>query len=113
MKREKHYTGYAVVSKDILDDKVYKSGHFGISLSNRDFETCKRYCHNDSIVVRTYQAVFCRFVKIKWVRKYPEFSHSRRLCYPKYLQLWHLRIEWGTDYRDDYERKAVYDPNAK
>ena len=113
MKREKHYTGFAVVSKDILDDKVYKSGHFGISLSNRDFETCKRYCRDDSIVVRTYQAVFCRFIKIKWVRKYPEFRHSRRLENPKYLQLWHLRFEWGTDYKYDSERTSVYDPIAK
>lgn len=112
--KERIYTGYAVVSKDILDDAVYKKGRFVISLHDRCLETCKRYCRNDSIVVRTYQTVFCRFIKFKWVRKYPEFRHhSSRLDNPKYLQLWHLRIEWGTDYTDDYERKAVYAPIAK
>ena len=111
MKKKKRYTGYAVVTKDILDDRVYKNGHFGISLSGRDFDTCKRYCHNGDIVVQTYQDVLCRFIKVKWVRKYPEFRRSKKCEYPKYLQLWNLRFEWGTDYTNDYERVAVYEPD--
>lgn len=108
MAKEKFYTGYAVVSKSILDDKTYKNGSFGISISDRDLETCKRYCHDDSIVVRTYRDVLARFVKFKWVRKYPEFRRSRKYENPSYIQLWHLRIECGTDYTNGYERIAVY-----
>lgn len=113
IKKDKHYTGYAIVSKDILDDKVYKSGHFGISLSGRDFDTCKRYCRGGSIVVKTYRVVLYRFIKIKWIKKYPVFRYSRKYEYPKFFQLGHLCFEWGTNHTDEYEREAVYDPLVK
>lgn len=113
MPKKRFYTGYAVVSKDILDDTIYKKGHFGISLRRNDLETCKRYCHDDSIVVQTYRDVLARFVKFKWVRKYPVFECSRKYSEPKYIQLWHFRIEWGTDYVDGYEREIVYQKEDK
>lgn len=38
--KKRIYTGYAVVSKDILDDAVYKKGRFGISLQDYSLDTC-------------------------------------------------------------------------
>lgn len=43
--RKKIYTGYAVVSRDILDDTVYKKGRFGISLHDRTLDTCNGPMH--------------------------------------------------------------------
>ena len=68
--KERIYTGYAVVSRDILDDKVFKNGHFGISLHNVDLETAKRYCHNGSIVVRTYRVPLARNLKFRWMERF-------------------------------------------
>jgi hypothetical protein len=110
MSKERIYTGYAIVSKDIMDDNVYRKGAFGISLDGRDLETCKRYCHEGQIVVRTYQDVLSRDFKIRWIRKYPIFSKSHRHSYPRYIQLGHLKFEWSTEYTNGYERKAVYQP---
>lgn len=105
---KKFYTGYAIVSRDILDDEAYKKGTFGISFSGGDLETCARYCHGDRIVVRTYREVFAWFVRFKWVKKYPLWEKSRKHSYPKFVQLGHFRIEWGKDYTDAYEREIVY-----
>lgn len=110
MAKNRYYTGYAIVSESILDDKVYKRGGFGISLSERDLEDCKRYCHKGSIVVKTYRDILARYIKIKWVRKYPMFYRSRRCENPHYIQFGHLRFEWGIDYTAGYEREAVYRP---
>ena len=110
MNKERIYTGYAIVSKDIMDDAVYKKGAFGISLCDRDLETCKRYCRKDQMVVRTYQDVLSRDFRLRWFGKYPHFAKTRRHCIPHYIQLWHLRIEWGTEYTYGYERRAVYQP---
>lgn len=110
MSKQRIYTGYAIVTKDILDDKIYKSGHFGISLNDTDLETCKRYCMKDKIVVRTYQTVLSKGFSIRWVKKYPCFAKSHRHSNPRYLQLWHLRLEWDTRYTSGYERQAVYQP---
>ena len=106
--KEKIYTGYAVVSRDILDDKVFKKGLFGISLHNVDLETAKRYCHNGSIVARTYRVPLARNLKFRWMCKYPQFEFRVRYS-PAYIQLWHFRIEWGTDYTDGYEREIIYE----
>ena len=111
MSKERRYTGYAIVTKDIMDDKVYKRGAFGISLDGKDLETCKRYCHEGYIVVRTYQDVLSRDFGIRWIRKYPHFSKSHRHSYPRYIQLGHLKIEWDTKYTNGYERQAVYQPS--
>lgn len=108
MKKERIYTGYAVVSKDILDDKAYKNGTFGISLHDRDLETCKEYCRKDTIVVKTYRRLFSKFLEFRWITKYPYFGKSHRLQNPKYIQLWHLRIIWGVEFTDGYEREIVY-----
>lgn len=108
MSKKRVYTGYAIVSKDILDDTVYKRGHFGISLDGRDLETCKRYCRKDQIVVRTYQTVLSKGFSIRWIFKYPRFAKSHRLSSPRYIQLWHLIIEWETRHTNGYERQAVY-----
>ena len=110
MSKQKIYTGYAIVTKDILDDKVYKSGHFGISLDGKDLETCKQYCRKDQIVVRTYQTVLSKGFSIRWVKKYPCFAKSYRYSSPRYIQLWHLIIEWETRHTNGYERQAVYKP---
>lgn len=109
-KTEKRFTGYAVVSKDIFDDKVFKSGAFGIAYTDHDLKTCMRYCHGGSVVVPTYRGVLGKSLTIKWIRKYPRFEKSRRYSYPKYLQIVHLLFEWETIYTDEYERVAVYDP---
>lgn len=106
--KERIYTGYAVVSKDILDDAVYKKGRFGISLHDRSLETCKRYCHHGSIVVKTYRDVCARYFELRWITKYPHFGKSHRLSNPRYIQLWHLQFMWGVDYTDGYEREIVY-----
>lgn len=108
MKKEKIYTGYAVVSRDILDDAVYKKGRFGISLHDRYLDTCKRDCRNDSIVVRTYRVVCARYLELRWIQKYPHFGKSSRLSNPRYIRLWHLQIGWGVDYTDGYEREIIY-----
>lgn len=107
-RNDRFYTGYAIVTRDILDDTVYKKGAFGISFSRGDLETCKRYCYGGHIVVRTYREVLAWFIRFKWVKKYPVWEKSHRYCYPKYIQLGHFRIEWGKDYTDGYERKIVY-----
>lgn len=65
--KERIYTGYAVVSRDILDDAVYKKGRFGISLHDRNLETCKRYCRRDSVIVRTYRVVCARYLELRWM----------------------------------------------
>ena len=112
MAKEKVYTGYAVVTKDILDDKVFKRGSFGISFDGRDFDTCKRYCHGDRIVVRTFRKVLAKSITFKWVFRYPHFEKSHRHSYPCYIQLWWLRIEWDTIHTNGYEREAVYTPET-
>lgn len=111
--KDRIYTGYAVVSRDILDDAAYKKGRFGISLHDRNLDTCKRYCRNDSIVVRTYRVVCARYLELRWIPKYPHFGKSSRLSNPKYIQLWHLMIRWGVDYTDGYEREIVYQKEDK
>lgn len=109
MSKKRIYTGYAIVSKTILDDETYKKGRFGIGLSDIDFETCKRYCRNDQIVVRTYQQVLSKSFTIKWIVKYPRFEISDKYATCKYIQLWHLRIELSTKYTNGYERDIVYE----
>jgi hypothetical protein len=109
MSKKRIHTGYAIVSKTILDDETYKKGRFGISLSDRDLETCKRYCRKDQIVVRTYLAVLSKSFTIKWIVKYPCFGKSNKYATCKYIQLWHLRIELDTKYTDGYERDIVYE----
>lgn len=111
MSKERKYTGYAIVTKDIMDDKVYKRGAFGISFDGRDLDTCKKYCHEGHIVVRTYEGVLSRDFRLRWITKYPHFSKSHRHCIPHYIQLWHLKIEWGTEYTNEYERQIVYQPS--
>lgn len=108
MKKERIYTGYAIVSRDILDDKVYKNGRYGISLHDQNLETCKRYCRKDTIIVRTYRVVRARFLTFQWIKKYPYFGKSNRLQNPRFIQLWHLRIEWGKSFTDGYEREIIY-----
>lgn len=108
MKKEKVYTGYAIVSRDILDDEMYKKGRFGISLHDRNLDTCKRYCRGDQMVVKTYRVLLARFLELRWITKYPRFEKSHRLQSPRYIQLWHLRISWGKDYTDGYERDIVF-----
>lgn len=106
--KERIYTGYAVVSKDILDDAFYKKGKFGISLDGMDLETCKRYCYGDRIVVKTYRDVCARYIELRWKNKYPHFGKSHPHSNPRYIQLWHLQIRWGVDYTNGYEREIVY-----
>lgn len=102
------YTGYAVVTSDILDDKKFKKGVFGITFKNADFEKCKRYCYRDGIIVRTYRRAFSYDILIRWIRKYPQFRISDKYASEKYIQIGHLKISCCTTYRDDYERVALY-----
>ena len=100
MSKPRTYTGYAIVTKNIMDDKVYKKGAFGISLSGRDLDTCKKYCRKDQIVVRTYREILSRGFGIRWIRKYPCFSKSHKFSSPRYIQLGHLMLEWGAEHKD-------------
>lgn len=109
MAKEKIYTGYAVVTKDILDDKVFKRGGFGISFDHHDLEKCKRYCYAAHIVVRTFRKVLARSITFKWVYRYPRFYVSSRHCQPWYIQLWWLCIELETQYTNGYDREIVYE----
>ena len=113
MAKEKVFTGYAVVTNDIVDDKVFKRGSFGISFDGRDLETCKRYCHGNHIVVRTFRKVIAKSITFKWNYDYPRFEISRRHSYPCYIQLWWLRIEFDTIHANGYERTAIYIPNPR
>ena len=109
MSKQKIYTGYAVVSRDILDDKIYKDGRFGISLKDRNLEICKEYCRKGSIVVRTYRTLFSKSLEFRWIVKYPCFGKSGKYATTKYIQLWHLRIVADTQYTDGYEREIIYE----
>ena len=113
MKNKRFYTGYAVVSKDILDNKKYKKGAFGVSLTDRNFETCKKYCRIDQVVVQTYRIVLSKSITFKWIRKYPCFSKSRRRWNPHYIQLLWLRIEWETIHTNEYERTVIYEKEKR
>lgn len=106
--KKRIYTGYAIVTRDILDDEVYKEGRFGISMRYHEMESLKPYCRGDRIIVRTYRVVIARFVNFRWIIKYPHFVWPRRYQNPTTLQIWHLRIDWGVDYGDGYEREVVY-----
>lgn len=109
MTKERVYTGYAVVTKDILDDKVYKNGAFGISFTDRSLETCKRWCNGNHIVVRTYRTVIARSISFRWVSKYPCFKIPKRHWIPCILQLGFLQIVFEKSYGDEYEREIVYE----
>jgi len=108
MAKEKKYTGYAIVSKDIFDDKVFKRGDFGICLTDRSLETCKDYCNRGYVVVRTYRALLGKSFSVKWTNY--SLWDVYRIEGLKCLQLGHLRFECETLYYDRYERVAVYDP---
>lgn len=109
MSKKRIYTGYAVVSKDILDDEVYKKGRFGISFSEHSLEDCKRYCHKGYVVVRTYQTVLSRGIAIRWVYKYPRFERSSKYSSERYIQIWHIRVEMSVRYACGYEREVVFE----
>lgn len=108
-KKKRSYTGYAVVTRKILDDKAFKRGSFGICLCNYDLETCKRYCHKGDIVVRTYRKAIAKSITFKIVFKHPCFEWSKRYYNPQYIKLGHLWIEWETIYSDGYEREIIYE----
>lgn len=111
MGKDKIYTGYAVVEREILDDKIYKRGRFGVRLKDRDLEHCKKYCPKGYIVVQTYRAIGSFGLAIRWSVKYPYFGlYLRRSgIYPKYIQLWHLSIELEKQYTDEFEREIIYE----
>lgn len=111
MSKEKMYSGFAVVTKDILDDDAFKKGRFGIAFSDYNLEKCKSYCYGDRIIVHTYRVVHSRYIRVQWIKKYPRIEFPSK--YSKLLRLGHLQIDWGTNHMDAYERIPVYQKENK
>lgn len=77
------FSGYQVRSKDLN----------GISLTNYDFETCKRYCRKGDVIVSTYWKKFGIDIRISWMKWYKPFQFKYRISH-RFNILW-LHINWN------------------
>ena len=83
--------GYAVV------DRV----SHGISLSDEDLETCKRYCHPGFIVVEAIPSKYGFSITFRWFEPYRFMEWNK---YSSEFNLWklHIRFEWKWQHKYMY-----------
>lgn len=77
------FSGYQVRSKDLS----------GISLTNYDFETCKRYCRKDDVIVSTYWKKYGIEIRMYWMKWYKPFLFKCRISH-RFNILW-LHVNWN------------------
>lgn len=78
------FSGYQVQSKDLT----------GISLTNYDLETRKRYCRKGDVIVSTYRKKFGIEIRISWMEWYKPFQFVYNRISRSFNILW-LHVNWN------------------
>ena len=93
--------GFAVMSRDLT----------AYSFEDESFETCKRYCRNDSVIVEQIPYVNGLCVRFrKWPHRWGRMIHYDK--YSRSLYVWKFQVQFEKEY---FHRngKIVYDPLEK
>ena len=106
--KEKEYTGYAVVSKEVLNDRSYKAGKFTVYYQSYNLEACKNHCEYNGIIVRTYKVLYARYLQFHFYTKHACAVKNFHSSYWPGIDLGFVRIDWGNSYVDGFERKIIY-----
>lgn len=71
---KKRITGYQVRTKDLQ----------GICFSHHSFDTCKKYCREDCVIVSTYAKTYGIKIRIFWQK------HMRLFHWDKYANVFNM-----------------------
>jgi len=99
-KKKKYYTGYAVVTEDFT----------ATSFSDRDIETCKRYCRMGYVIIRTYSKTIGHKFRIYWHKWYKPFEFKWRW---RRINILRLHIDWDVVNIDEWEKEVVWRPGME
>lgn len=97
--KKKIYTGYAVVTEDFT----------ATSFSDYSLETCKRFCREGYVIIRTYRKKLgyeFRFCWMKWDKPF-----TFRFRWNDINLLW-LHISWNVINTDKWEKKVIWKPES-
>lgn len=77
------FSGYQVRSRDLS----------GISFTDWNLETCKRYCRKGDVIVSTYYKKFGIEIRISWMEWYKPFQFKCIISH-RFNILW-LHVNWN------------------
>lgn len=98
--KKKIYTGYAVVNKAMT----------GCSISDQSLETCKRYCRNGDVIIRTYRKLLGYNLNLYWMKWDKPFSFRFTWNHGNFF--W-LHLNWSKIYTDQWEKVVFWEPEGK